>query len=234
MDPATTGAGDPYAAGLESGAAADDPAMRGAEAGPVADDTLAGAMHGAGDPAAGDLGPAEMEARRAQLEAENGGAGAVPEDPAMRAQFEAQNPAANGGAAFNAADRGDQEDGADRGGRGGGRAGQFEEGSAPYVVMQMVEAIDAGDLETAAKYISDDADGVLGSVRDGDAGENQLRELQSYFATMDPLSQRPRTRSITLNFNGGQSKVLSFVVVREGREFLVESMTVHDAQGRGR
>lgn len=120
------------------------------------------------------------------------------------------------------------------GGRGGSRASQFEEGSAPHVVMLMVEAIDASDVETAAKYISDDADGLLGQVRDGEAGDNQLRELQSYFATMDPLSQRPSGRSITLNFNGAQGKVLSFVVTREGREFLVESLTVRDAPARRR
>ena len=119
------------------------------------------------------------------------------------------------------------------GGEGrGGRSNQFEEGTPAHTVMLMVAAIDDGDMETAAKYIGDDADGLLGSVRDGDAGQNQLSQLQSYFATMDPLSARPRGRSITLTFNGGQNKVLSFVVAKDGRDFIVDSLSIREAQDR--
>lgn len=193
-------------------------------------------------------GPEDMEAMREQFERQGGLPGGFnPEDmEAMREQFERQGGLPDG---FNPDDMEEMRAQFERGGRPGGefddgdiyseggrsgRGGRFEEGTAPYAVMQMVDAIDQGDLETAAKYISDNARGLLGSIRDGKTGENQLNELQSYFSTMDPLSQRPRGRSITLNFNGGQSKVLSFEVVREGREFLVKSMTVHDAQTRRR
>lgn len=217
-----------------------DPAMVDDEAIIGTEEDYAGAdpltdMHGADAGLAEVEGssPEDLEAMRAEYEAQNAGQeGTAPEDlEAMRAQFD-QEAGAGVAEGLDPADRGAVGEDGLGGGRGGSRAGQFEEGSAPYVVMLMVEAIDAGDLETAAKYISDDAKGLLASVRDGEAGENQVKELQSYFATMDPLSQRPRGRKITLNFNGGQSKVLSFDVVYEGREFLVDSLTIHDAQAR--
>ena len=46
--------------------------------------------------------------------------------------------------------------------------------------------IGSGGEEGLVERVGDDADGLLGSVRDGDAGQNQLSQLQSYFATMDP------------------------------------------------
>ena len=181
----------------------------------------------------GDLSEEDMQLMMEENMALEQAAGAdaelTPEQMAQMMQQElrgGQNPGAQNLDA-------DAEEFQGEGGAGrGGRANQFEEGTPAHTVMLMVAAIDADDMETAAKYIDDGAGGLLGSVRDGDAGQNQLSQLQSYFATMDPISARPRGRSITLTFNGGQNKVLSFVVAKDGRDFVVDSLTVRDAQDR--
>lgn len=167
---------------------------------------------------------------------DGGGPGAGVGDPAldpaamerMRAQYEgAAGQGAAGGPAGAEAGYGGY------GGAQGGRTGKFEEGTPGYVVMQLADAIAAGDLETAGKYISSRAKGQLGAVRDGKIEDNQLKQLQSYVETLDQIGNaRPRGRSVTMAFNGGQDKVLSFSVAKQGGEFVVESMAVHDAPTR--
>lgn len=248
MDPST----DPAAMGNmtgEPGGAGVDPAMMDPSTmDPRMRGNYGANSGGVGGPDAVGLDPAqegmeqqmEMQ-RRMREQAAAGGAGAAgangfpagfrPEDNVPGAELDPRMQAGALDPRMQAGAAGLEGGPGGPGGGGRGNTPDFDEGTAENALQQVVLKTTAGDLKGLKKYITDDAEGILGDLRSGEISAARLKEAQDMMAQVS-LSGRPRQsgRVKTINLKNGSNRILSFECERQkGGIYLVAKLTVRDS-----
>ncbi len=169
--------------------------------------------------------------------AHGAGGAAVPPAGALAGQAFAPMPGAEAGdpaAAMAAANAGRGAPGA--GGPAGaeGGAGTTEAlppaGSIEYAIMKLAQMAKEGKYEEAKEIISTRAKGLAATIREGELTDSKIEALKTSFEGMELFSRKSVGNGVQFVVKNNRNQFLTFVVVKEGPEFVLREFTVREGK----